>query len=196
MSENKTTTGGEPAGDHGGDRVVLYHFTALGRMAGIGRAGIIKGDVPITPGGGYNAPWLTIDPSFGDAQAWSFGSFQDKQRLRLTVEIPTGDENLKKWTDVARETDMDPVWLAALNQAGGSSHEDWYLYHGVIPPEWITHIEDREGKLSFPDAAADGERETTPVGGRLGGRFQWGEGMKTADLARLQFRTLAPPGNG
>lgn len=176
-------TGVEPQG--------FYHFTAIERLPGVGRAGILKGDVPITPGGGYNAPWLTTDPSFGEAQRWSQGSFQDKQRIRLTVRIPEShQELLRKWTVLAKEKGMDPHWYEALNKAGGGTHDSWYVYHGVIPPEWITRIEDRDS----PNAAQHLYQMLRPQdhpqggtqGGRIGGHFAFGYGVKTGKLMGIR----------
>ena len=118
----------------------LYHFTAVGRLPLVMEFGITRGDVPITPSGGYNAPWLTADPSFA-SQGWSTGSIEDKRQMRLTVEIPASHRNLlNKWTDIAEAEGMNPLWLRALHESGGGGHDKWYVYHGVIQPVWITYF--------------------------------------------------------
>ena len=187
MVDSKTSRrGGEP--QSGGETPgVLYHFTAVERVAGVGRAGIIKGDVPITPGGGYNAPWLTDDPSFGDAQGWSHGSFQDKQRIRFTVEIPEDHQHLlKKWSVLAQEENVDPHWYEALNKAGGGTADHWYVYHGVIPPSWIIDVQDRDD----PSASESLLQKLSVAGGREGGTsggcFAYGHGVKTGNLTGIQ----------
>jgi hypothetical protein len=189
VSKNKNNHPGQASGAaDGGGPGEFYHFTAMERLPGVGRAGIIKGDVPITPGGGYNAPWLTTDPSFGEAQRWSLGSFQDKQRIRLTVRIPEShQELLRKWTVLAKEKGMDPIWYEAMNKAGGGTHDSWYVYHGAIPPEWITHIEDRDDPSASENLLQKLSLQGGTQGGRAGGHFAFGFGIKTGDLADIQM---------
>ena len=123
----------------------LYHFTDPNRLPSIEQHGIFRGDVPISIAGGYNAPWLTTDPTPSN-QTWSGGGY--KTGLRLTINIPDDDPKLVKWTDITKaEIEKQPneeakkslkQWYDILNKTGGGGEEDnWYLYHGVVLPEWI-----------------------------------------------------------
>jgi len=87
--------------------------------------------------GGFNAPWLTSDPEAG-SQGWAGGGF--KTAVRITVQIPDGDDNLYHWPEMAALLKMDPTWYQALHQAGGGGSDDWYVYTGVIPPAWFLDV--------------------------------------------------------
>jgi len=129
----------------------LYHFTSHYHLPSILRYGIAKGDVPITPSGGYNSPWLTDDPHFL-AQTWVHPSppelNMDKAEVRLTVFIPTNDTSLWSWPTLAVHEKMDKVWFEALNApvtrygvgVDVHNHERWYVYQGRIPPEWVQEV--------------------------------------------------------
>lgn len=127
--------------------MTLYHFTSLRNLASIKMYGIIKGDVPITMMGGYNAPWLTSD-SNPSSQGWTGGG--DKDKVRLTIEIPDGDHNLWKWTDVMKEhletlvskpeKELAQKWFDILNETGGGQ-DNWYIYKGVVSPKWIGKVD-------------------------------------------------------
>ena len=61
--------------------MILYHFTSLYSLPSIKQHGIVRGDVPITMMGGYNAPWFTSD-AVPSSQGWTAGG--SKGDLRLT----------------------------------------------------------------------------------------------------------------
>ena len=100
--------------------------------------GITRGDVPTSPTGGFNAPWLTRNRNPG-VQRWTAGSARDKRAVRLTVEVPASDPNLIHWPRFAR-LHLSNKWRKALRRAGGND-VDWYFYRGEIPVGWITHVE-------------------------------------------------------
>ena len=124
--------------------MILYHFTSYSRIESIKKYGIVKGDVPITIMGGYNAPWFTSDRN-PSSQGWTAGG--DKDEIRITVEIPDGDPKLKKWTDVIKEelskienkSDLKSreSWYNILNEIGGGGQDNWYIYLGVVTTSWI-----------------------------------------------------------
>lgn len=115
----------------------LYHFTRPSNVEDIQRLGIIRGDVPTTPGGGFNAPWLTDDPEPA-SQSWIV--MTDKNKVRITVNIKN-DNKLRKWSSFAKSAGVDGTWYAMLDRAGGGKSESWYIHMGRIPPTWITNIE-------------------------------------------------------
>lgn len=124
----------------------LYHFTSKHHLPGIVAQGLVRGDVPTSPMGGFNAVWLTSDPDAGE-QGWSRGTFFDKTEVRLTVLVPDLAK-LKHWPTLAKEMDVDPAWYHALDEAGGGGSDNWYVYRGVIPPENIEAIEHKRGGLA------------------------------------------------
>ena len=113
----------------------LYHFTSRYHLSHILEDGLVRGDVPTSPTGGFNAVWLTRDPKAG-VQKWARGSFLDKTEVRLKVTVPDLAK-LKYWPSLAAELGVQPWWYAALDKAGGGGSENWYVYTDVIPPENI-----------------------------------------------------------
>jgi len=116
-----------------------YHFTSETNLPGIMHSGISRGDVPTSPGGGFQAPWLTGNPN-PQQQQWVGAT--PKTEIRLTVDIPDDEEDkLWPWLEVAVAMDIPDWWLDALNKAGGGGQADWFVFLGVIKPEWITNVE-------------------------------------------------------
>ena len=115
----------------------LYHFTNHLWLPLILDAGISRGDVPTSPTGGFNAPWLTVDPEPA-AQGWVAGTGKDA--VRITVEVPDGDPRLHHWPALAAQLGVDPTWYAVLDRVGGGGSESWYVYEGVVPPGWFVDV--------------------------------------------------------
>ena len=121
----------------------LYHFTAAEYLEGIKQNGIVRGHVATSPTEALQAPWLTSDPSW-EAQRWTHSSAHDKSRFRLTVEIPDNTRGLWHWPRLARELKVSPEWFKIQSDLRGDP-EPWYVFYGVIPPEWIVAIDERPG---------------------------------------------------
>ena len=118
---------------------VLYHFTSTWHLKQISKHGICRGDVATSPNGGFNAPWLTTDPDRTN-QRWARGSCFDKTAVRLRVDIPMEERgNLRHWPDLAKGLRIKRAWMAGLKRGGNANN--WYLYLGHIPPEWILDID-------------------------------------------------------
>jgi hypothetical protein len=144
----------------------LYHFTSTGHLPGILRRGISRGDVPTSPTGGLNAPWLTADSKAG-GQGWARGNW--KTGVRLTVNV--SGSKLRKWSEYAEEEGVDPKWYDALDRAGGGGSDDWYIYLGTIPVSRIEKIE-VDGEEVSPDTVVAGEILKLAAG-VCGMCFQW-----------------------
>lgn len=125
----------------------LYHFTAKEYVEEIKTHGVLLGDVPTSPLEGFNAPWLTSDPSW-EKQGWREGSVIDKAAARLTIEIPDEElgNKLFHWPKVAKMLNMSKEWFFALDEAGGRGSQSWYIHLGTIPPERIKKIEYKKEK--------------------------------------------------
>jgi hypothetical protein len=167
----------------------LYHFTTRLYLPSILRQGINKGDVATEPDRGFNAPWLTVDPSFHN-QPWDMGSFLDKTEVRLTVEVPEGDENLWSWAHLVEKYNIEPFWEAAMTQRGMKANS-WFARLGGVPLMWITEVTERKGLAPF-DLEAFIEQMPASVGrlehhGEPGvvGEAEWFNSTKAEFLASL-----------
>ena len=125
----------------------LYHFTSEAHLPGIERDGIKHGDVPTSPTEGFDAPWLTTDPDWAH-QTWSWGSAWDKTAIRITVEIPDDHPNLYSWQQLIETLNIQPVWVAALENAAGGSMDGHYVYLGGVPKGWEILTERRQPEVS------------------------------------------------
>ena len=116
----------------------LWHFTCPSRVESILKSGIWKGDVPITPTTGFNAPWLTDNEDPGE-QGWTQGGTKDL--CRIEVFIPDEEVHLlKKWTDVCVEHNVPIGWREILDRVGGGGEDEWYIFEGTIDKNWLGEI--------------------------------------------------------
>jgi len=137
----------------------LYHFTAEAYLERIKREGITRGDVATSPTGGFNAPWLTNDPSW-ESQRWQRGSILDKSEVRITVNIPDDDSKCVYWSTLAGALKVSSQWYLALDDAGGGKSENWWVYRGTVPPEWFEaiHLRREVGFLEIARGCGAGKR--------------------------------------
>lgn len=122
----------------------LYHFTSRLYLPSILRTGINKGDVATEPERGFNAPWLTKNPSFTN-QGWDRGGALDKLEVRLTVEIPEDDDKLWSWSKLVETYGIEDYWVKALTHQGRDRPHDWFAYMGSVSPMLIANVEERTG---------------------------------------------------
>ena len=94
---------------------------------------------------GFNAPWLTSDPSWVN-QGWKEGSIIDKSAVRLTVEIPDEelDKRLFSWGVIAKTLKLDRRWCQTLDAVAGGGSSKWYIHLGTILPVQIIKIKFRK----------------------------------------------------
>jgi hypothetical protein len=130
---------------------ILYHFTCRPWWHFIKTEGITRGEVPLSFRDVLQHPNLTSNPD-PSAQRWGCNSGLNKTAVRITVEIPTGDINLISWRDLATRHKVDRRWYRALDEGGGWEARNWWIYQGVVRPEWFTDVE-------FFDGGKLGERE-------------------------------------
>lgn len=120
----------------------LFHFCAAKHRKSIQYSGINVGGVcEPTPTGfilhkGYM--WLTTDPD-PRGQSWATRSLVKYSRTeyRCTVEIP--DECADRIMDKDALQKLFPGSEALF--VGWPGSENWRVYRGIIPPEWITRID-------------------------------------------------------
>lgn len=120
------------------DRIILYHFCAERHIKSIITRGLVKGALaePMLTGfriySGWT--WLTLDPDPG-RQSWATKNLikYDRTQYRLTIEIPDAESG--KLFDRKGIAAIYPACDLLFNGFPGS--ENWRVFHGRIPPEWI-----------------------------------------------------------
>lgn len=122
----------------GEKHMILYHFCAERHLKSIMTRGLVKGAIAEPTPTGFRIysgwTWLTLDPDPG-RQSWATKNVikYDRTQYRLTIEIP--DAEIGKL--------FNRKGIAALLPAcdllfdGFSGSENWRVFHGRIPPEWI-----------------------------------------------------------
>jgi hypothetical protein len=120
--------------------LVLYHFTCRLCWHFIKQDGISKGEVPISRTKRLQHPNLTSNPE-PLAQKWENGPGANNVAVRISVEIPPGDQKLISWRDFAERHHIDRRWYRDLDRSGGWEARNWWIYEGVIPPGWFRKVD-------------------------------------------------------
>jgi hypothetical protein len=124
--------------------VNLYHFTAKRFLAGILRDGITLGKllVRIEPFPVFRPgwQWLTTNPDF--RQEWAEGTGRlpyRRNEVRITVIVPAADflSRCRTWSQVRF---LVPDVADTLDAFGDP--ENWWVYEGSIPPDWLGPIDE------------------------------------------------------
>lgn len=123
----------------------FYHFCAERHVKKILRQGLIIGGVAIFGKTGYTLhngyTWLTLD---GDPkrQSWAtrFTIPYSRTAYRLTVDIP--DEYAENIMD--KDALEQHLPGSEILFTGWKGSENWRVYHGTIPPDWIVKAERME----------------------------------------------------
>lgn len=126
--------------------MILYHFCAAHMLPSIMKEGLTLGRWPIIGYGLQTWPkcqWLTQNPDPKE-QSWATKNLisYDRTAYRLTVRIP---DNYQKKLVRARVQMMNvpPKDRSIITEWPGS--DDWYVYLGNIPPQWIDGCRKMEG---------------------------------------------------
>lgn len=120
--------------------MILYHFCPDHLLKSIQRNGLTKGAYPLFGDGHITfidgCQWLTQDKDPKN-QSWNTSHLIDYNRaaFRLTIEVPENrrGHKLVKATDFIQDMPTDTQGLV-LDWPG---HENWYIFKGRIPPNWI-----------------------------------------------------------
>ncbi|MCK9577751.1 MAG: hypothetical protein M0R51_17725 [Clostridia bacterium] len=119
--------------------MILYHFCAEFSKDGILSEGIRLGQFAYFTNGDYkfipNCQWLTKDANPKN-QSWATTNIIDYSRTayRMTINIPNNrHKKLIRAVDFVH--DMSGEAKQIVNGWFGS--ENWYIYCGKIPPQWI-----------------------------------------------------------
>jgi hypothetical protein len=123
---------------------ILYHFTCRAWWHFIERDGITRGEVPISRTNVAQHPNLTANPQ-PNAQKWAGidvgESVSNKIAVRISVKIPDDDDRIISWQDFANRNVVDRRWYRELDEAGGWEARNWWIYQGVVRPEWFVDFE-------------------------------------------------------
>ena len=123
--------------------VYIYHFCAGVMLGGILREGLTKGRCPMVTKDkvGYvsGCQWLTAE---GDRQKQSWATQidikYDRTEYRLKVKIPfKARHRLIRAADYIKRFPIE-MRHVVLDWKG---HEDWYVFEGKIPADWIVQVE-------------------------------------------------------
>lgn len=124
------------------DRIILYHFCAGRHLRSIMTRGLVKGAIAEPTPTGFRIysgwTWLTLDPDPG-RQSWATKNIikYDRTQCRLMIEIP----------DTERGKLFDRMGIVAFFPScdllfdGFPGSENWRVFHGRIPLEWIKSAE-------------------------------------------------------
>lgn len=138
---------------------VFHHFTTLACAAQIIDEGIRLGRMIQVVEQGYvqmnGYQWLTTDNDYDQAWAAQSPQLRGRTEVRLSVVVPALEfNNLKHWVDICGDDDL----AAALKEQGGC--DSWWLFKGVIPPEWIkavlSHEDFAKGEPGWSELCACG----------------------------------------
>ncbi len=139
--------------------ITLYHYTSAERLPAILRSGKLTRTEsnlhPVKEHHGPDCVWFTTDSELTEDHGLG-GSFYDKKRIRITVELPRSW--VRNWRSWALSKKIDPTWLNGLAKVGGIG--TWRVTFRDIGDEYITSITDMQtGKELWPLAT-----KTSPGG--------------------------------
>lgn len=125
--------------------MTLYHFCAKKHVKNILRKGLTQGALTeITPIG-YTIHkgwmWLTTDPDPNN-QSWATRNAIPYSRTayRLTIEIPVTEYGrIHSRHEIIRHYPGCDVLFR-----GYAGNENWRVFHGMIPREWIKEVKEMD----------------------------------------------------
>jgi hypothetical protein len=119
----------------------LYHFTCHLWWRYIQAEGISRGEAPINEHSAYCYPNLTDNPD-PIGQAWmGDGRESNKRAIRISLDIPEGDEKLISWREYTKLHGMSRVAYRGYDESGGWQARHWWIYRGLITPDRFTSAE-------------------------------------------------------
>ena len=117
----------------------LYHFCPAHMVEEIRNEGLRFGKFPLMEYGRVKMiagiQWLTLEED-PNKQSWATSNMIPYSRtaFRLTIEIPESQtENLRNAAELV--SSLHPRQREFVDAWEGSGM--WYIFRGVIPPEWI-----------------------------------------------------------
>lgn len=136
------------------ESITLYHFCDPSAVDGIKEKGLVYGLTPVIRE--YrtrfmkNTQWLTDDPN-PTTQSWNTQIllYMSRTSFRLTVVIPAKHKRkLLRAVDFIEELPKESRPFVTAYPG----HEHWYVYRGVVLPQWIKKVDDmRENECKAPE---------------------------------------------
>ena len=129
----------------------LYHFTSRHHIGRCLKEGLTIGAIPVSmnPPEFYNGyQWLTKNKSFH--QSWCDNPYSSlpykRNDFRITIKIPRLEIKRKRLMNClwfCKNTPDERIRVAAevLNMFGDP--ENWYVFHGIVRPEWMKKVSAR-----------------------------------------------------
>jgi hypothetical protein len=121
--------------------MILYHFTGPWLREPILSGGLDPFKRSDAVDSALHSPlppcvWLTTDPEMPDDHSSANG-------LRITIDIPDDDPQLRHWPTYLREQAKDET-KDTLEEVIASDEpmDSFYCYFGTIPPEWFKADDD------------------------------------------------------
>jgi len=121
----------------------LYHFTSPRHVGSIQREGITRGVLPLRVDPPYEGrsgfQWLTANPD--PDQSWNEGSTlpYDRTAWRLMIGVPEAAADRLHWWPIWGPVAVPLDVYRTLSEFGDP--ENWYVFAGRIPPDWIIDVE-------------------------------------------------------
>jgi hypothetical protein len=116
----------------------LYHFTCVEHLASIQRDDLIittESNVSFErEHAGPDVVWLSSDPGRPPRDSWTHGSYYDKTRIRITVDVP----DAVKWAELKRLTTEKKHHTDDDFDASAPTHAErfpWNYESGMPPSE-------------------------------------------------------------
>jgi len=118
----------------------LYHFTCREHLPKILVEGLTRGEVPLGPSRTETAVWFTTVDHAEKGEHGLALSIYDKTAVRITVDIPSHDSKLHRWSHYAKFRKVHPYWYGILDKTGGGFSHTWFIYRGIILPNKFLDI--------------------------------------------------------
>lgn len=124
--------------------MILYHYCAKTALENIKRQGLTLGVCPIINADGtlrfiHNCQWLTAEKE-ADKQTWDTQTLLNYSRhdFRLSIVIKPDKRGPLIQADLFAEKYLPKEQRGFITEYPG--HENWWIYKGKIPANWIKEI--------------------------------------------------------
>ena len=131
---------------------ILYHYTKMAYLPSILADGLNRGELA----DGTPRPALTgvvnLTSQTDPDRLYCWGkNLHDRTALRLTCRISDADPKLEGTKDAWKRLGVSKPNRDRCDRHGAAKW--WFIYHGVIPPDWFrVHLRGRAGYVELTEA--------------------------------------------